>query len=104
MSFCASRNDLQVRFFCIMSWSRPVITTTMKMPLRNCFQKYWRDMGSSNTKMRLRGSSATAFTASVGDHPNMLTTWKMMNINAANMHSVCRVSVHTSVLMPLRRV
>ena len=33
ISFCASCKVLHVRFFCIMSWSSPVITITMKIPL-----------------------------------------------------------------------
>ena len=33
------RNDLQVRFFCIISWSRPVIAIVMNAPLKTCFQK-----------------------------------------------------------------
>ena len=36
--FCASRKLLQVRFFCIMSWSRPVMVMVMNMPLSSCFQ------------------------------------------------------------------
>ena len=64
MSFCASRNERQVRFFCIMSWSSPVMTITMKMPLKNCFQKFCRDTQSSHTHMRLCSFWAMAFTAS----------------------------------------
>ena len=39
MFFCASRMLRQLRFFCIMSWSRPVMAMAMNMPARNCFQK-----------------------------------------------------------------
>ncbi len=63
-SFCASHNDLQVRFFCIMCWSRPVITTTMNIPLRNCLKKFCVETKSSNTKIRLWGLAATAEIAS----------------------------------------
>ena len=74
MSFCASRNVRQVRFFCIMSWSRPVITTTMNTPLRNCFQKKLGDCQSSTTKMRLKLLSRTARTASAGERSSFAVT------------------------------
>ena len=34
--FCASRKFLQVKFFCIISWSRPVMVIVMNMPLNTC--------------------------------------------------------------------
>ena len=63
-SFWASRRVLQVRFFCIMFWLRPVITITINAPLTNCFQKFCFDIQSSKTNMRLWLSLAMACTAS----------------------------------------
>ena len=80
------------------------MTITIKIPLRNCFQKFWRDTQSSNTNTRLWLSVMMAVTASDGDMPKAFVTCQMMSSNAANMHVVCSVSVHTSVLMPPRRV
>ena len=104
MSFCASRSDLQVRFFCIISWSRPVMTMTMKMPLRNCFQKYCLDIGSSKTKIWLRLSAAIAATASPIPISNWPITLIIIRMRAVNMQVVWKVSVHTSVLIPPLRV
>src|SRR5690554_5091231 len=44
--FCASRIFLQVRFFCIMSWSMPNITIVINMPARNCLKKLFSDLQS----------------------------------------------------------
>jgi glycosyltransferase involved in cell wall biosynthesis len=37
--FCASRKFLQVRFFCIRSWSSPVIAIVINIPAKNCLMK-----------------------------------------------------------------
>ena len=104
MSFCASRRVLQVMFFCIMSWSRPVITITTKMPLRNCFQKFWRLAQSSNTKTRLCGSAVTLATTSWKSRLRLPIAATMMSTRAASMHVVWNVSDHTRVFTPARRV
>ena len=104
MSFCASRSVLQVRFFCIMSWSSPVITTTMNTPLKNCFQKFCRDTQSSKTNTRLWPLSITAPIAWPRLMSRASVTWTMMSIRAENMQRVWNVSVHTSVFTPPRRV
>ena len=104
MSFCASRRVRQVRFFCIISWSSPVITITTKAPLRNCFQKFCLLIQSSITNMRLCSSVAIALTASVADIPSCPITLYIISIKAANMQVVWKVSVHTSVFIPPRRV
>ena len=104
MSFCASRNVLQVKFFCILSWSSPVITITMKIPLRNCFQKFCLDAQSSMTKRRDIGLSLTACTASAAVISSSAVTLYIIRRSAPSRQSVCNVSVHTSVLMPPRQV
>lgn len=50
--FCASLRLLMVRFFCIWSWSRPVITIVINTPLKNCLKKFCVLVQSSNTKIR----------------------------------------------------
>ena len=55
MFFWASRRDLQVRFFCIMSWSKPVMEIVMKIPATNCFQKKDGACGWSQKKTRPKG-------------------------------------------------
>ena len=37
--FCESRTLLQARVRCIMSWSMPVVATTVNRPPTSCFQK-----------------------------------------------------------------
>ena len=80
------------------------MTMTMKMPLRNCFQKFWRDTQSSITNMREWLSRAMACTASEGDMPSSPITLYIIRSSAVNMQVVWKVSVHTRVLMPPRRV
>ena len=87
-----------------MCWSSPVIATTMNIPLKNCLKKFWVDMKSSNTKMRLWLSAATADTASPTDKPRWSITWYIIIRSATIMQSVWKVSVHTMVFIPPRRV
>ena len=39
MFFCESRGVAQLKFRCIMSWSRPVMATNSTIPAANIFQK-----------------------------------------------------------------
>ena len=63
MFFCDSLKFLQARLRCIMSWSSPVIAITMKIPARNCFQKYVPSLGLSKKNTREVSSLATALTS-----------------------------------------
>ena len=100
MSFCASRSVLHVRFFCIMFWFSPVMTTTINAPLTNCFQKFWRLSQSSNTNIRAWALEVTASTVSFMPRPSLSATPIIMQTNAPIMHNVWRKSVHTKVRMP----
>lgn len=37
--FCASPRERQLNVRCIISWSSPVIATTIKSPAKNCFRR-----------------------------------------------------------------
>ena len=87
-----------------MSWSSPVITTTMKAPLINCFQKFCFETQSSSTNILLLSSAATACMASVGDMSSAPITCQIMRMRAVNMQKVWKESVQTRVLMPPLRV
>lgn len=76
----------------------------MKAPLSSCFQKFCVDTQSSHTNIRLCSSAATACTASPTLMPSCCVTLYIIRSSAANMQVVWNVSVHTSVLMPPRRV
>ena len=52
MFFWASLKLLHERFFCIMSWSNPVMTIVMKIPLKNCLKKFCVLCQSPNSKIR----------------------------------------------------
>ena len=51
------------------------MTTTMKAPLRNCFQKFCVESQSPNTNTRLRSSLITASAAWPIVIPKAPTTW-----------------------------
>ena len=53
MFHCDSRTFLQARFFCIMSWSRPVMATVTNMPARMCLTQWLPKRQSSVTQMRV---------------------------------------------------
>ena len=76
----------------------------MKAPLRNCFQKWWGDIQSSKTKIRLMGEAAMASMASPTVKCKSLITVKMIMMRAVKRQTVWKVSVNTSVPMPPRRV
>ena len=71
------------------------------MPLRNCFQKYWRPWGSPKSKIRLMGSLHTRLQASPNESPIPRQACVMMSTSETSSTVVCRQSVHTMVLMPL---
>ncbi len=76
----------------------------MNTPLRNCFQKFCFDTQSSITNIREWLSAATADSAWDAVMSRAPITWMMMSSKAVNMHAVWKVSVHTSVFTPPRRV
>ena len=47
----ASRKFLQARFFCIMSWSKPVMAMVTNMPAKTCFTQWLFAFQSSTTQM-----------------------------------------------------
>ena len=64
----------QERFFCIMSWSSPVIATVVNMPARNCFQKYLVSLKSSKNHTLLIPLSVTAEHRPLKSSPSPLPT------------------------------
>ena len=55
MFFWLSRKFLQLSVRCIISWSRPVVAITRKIPARNCFQKNVGSLGLSKKNVRAIG-------------------------------------------------
>ncbi len=49
--FCASRRFLHDKFFCIMSWSNPVMAIAINIPPKKCFGKNNLEFGSSKNKI-----------------------------------------------------
>ena len=62
MFFCDSRESRQLRFRCIMSWSRPVMAIMVNMPARNCLKKYCLSFTSSKKNIRDMSLSRIRFT------------------------------------------
>ena len=92
---------LHVRFFCIISWSSPVITITMKMPLTNCFQKYCLSVASSRTNtlsipLSLMMSYAPERPISILSQIHVV-----MSMRAESSTNVWIQSLQTMVLIPL---
>ena len=102
--FCASFRLRQLRFFCIMSWSRPVMTMVMKMPLRNCFQKNVFSVGLSKNHMRAYSELRISLTTPPKLSPSEFFMAIMVITKAVIINNVCSVSVKTMVRMPPLKV
>ena len=104
MFFLASLMFLQLRFFCIISWSRPVITMVMKAPLRKCLKKWFSACQSPNTQILESLPAVTLPIISPRERSMERVIRMMETTTAVNMQKVCSVSVQMMVLMPLRNV
>ena len=99
-----SRKVLQERFFCIMSWSIPVIAMVVNIPARNCFQKKRVSRQSSQNQMRLIPLSRMLPHIAPKSRPIVrpMTTVQMTTVRIRAR--VCSISVQTRVRTPPRKV
>ena len=86
-----------LRFFCIISWSSPVMAMVMNIPARICFRKK-PSLRQSVSRMRdMPLSESWPPQPLMSAWPTMYT---MVPMSAPSMKSVCSVSVHTMVFTP----
>ena len=99
--FLASCTFLRLRFFCIISWSRPLITIVMNAPDMNCLKK-WLLLPQKLEKSKIWNCEfePIAEVISRNDMPSSSLIAKMVNITANTRKKVCMRSVHTMDLMP----
>ena len=102
MFFCAARRELQVRFFCIMSWSMPFITMVMNMPLMNCRRKNCVLDGSQQNICPMGLWIMVSMQEDV--RFIFIDTLQTMQPVASSIQSVCKASVRTMFSMPPFRV
>src|SRR5665647_2295406 len=76
----------------------------INIPLKNCLKKFCLLCQSSNTKMRECSLWVMVVKNSPNPRSNCFDTCTTNNTKAEIKQMVCRVSVHTMVLIPLRCV
>ena len=95
---------LQERFFCIISWSRPVIAMVVNIPAKNCLKKLRESRTSSKKKTLLIGLELTVEHRPRKSRPIEEPTKNMHRTTAAIMHRVWNISAHTRVFTPPLKV
>ena len=58
--FLGIAQERQAKFFCIMSWSSPVMATVTNIPAKMCLSQWLLALQSSVTQIRVRPVSANA--------------------------------------------
>ncbi len=104
MFHCASRNPLHARFFCIMSWSSPVMARVTNIPASTCLSQWFGAFQSSVTQTLVRLESRSKAGKSDQLSPPYASMPLTVNTTARSIAAVCRVSVQITVPMPLLRV
>ena len=104
MFFWASPNERHAKFFCIMSWSSPVMATVTNIPAKMCLSQWLLALQSSVTQIRVMPVSDRAEGKSSQPCPPACKMPPTVMTTAKSMQAVCRVSVQITVPMPLRRV
>ena len=99
-----ARKVLQDRFFCIMSWSSPVIATVVNIPAKNCFQKKRVSRQSSKNQMRLIPLSRRLPYSAPASSPIARPICTRHSTTTVTSASVCTMSVQTSERTPPRKV
>ena len=99
MFFCASPSERQLRFFCIMFWSSPVMQMATKAPPKNCFQKLFAGFQSQKNVLD-RSLDLTMATIPPGPRPSSRPMKKTDSATPSSRKVDWKVSVQTSVLMP----
>ena len=99
MFFCESRKVRTEMFFCIISWSMPVMAMVMNMPATMCFHTY-AGLSGSTVKMRVRPCARMRSRLSRKDRSISRNKNTLQMMRPASMHAVCRVSVQTMVFTP----
>ena len=99
-----SRKVLQDRFFCIISWSRPVIATVVRAPAANCFQNRRVSAQSSKNQMRAMPLSRMPVHIAPKSRPISRPMRTRHSTTTVSSASVWSMSVHTRVRTPPRKV
>ena len=99
-----SRKVRQERFFCIMSWSMPVIAMVVNIPARNCFQKKRVSRQSSRNQTRLIPLSRMAPHIAPKSRPMLRPITTVQITTVAISARVWSMSVQTSERTPPRKV
>ena len=96
----ASLVFLHVRFFCIISWSNPVIPIVINIPPKNDFIKCFLSLKSSVKRILLYDSNSVEVSKSETDQESLFKIITIVATKAKSIKPVCKVSVQTIVLMP----
>ena len=99
MFCCAPRSVRTEMFFCIISWSSPVIAIAMKAPASSCLAQKPEAMGSW-PQTRDSPVSASLAMAAAGVRSSAASSIATHSSRPASMPAVCSVSVQTMVLTP----
>ena len=99
MFFWASASRRTEMFFCIISWSRPVMATAIAAPASSCLAQ-WAALIGSVTKTSASPAARIACQPPARSRPSACSRKTTQITRPASMPVVCSVSVQTMVLTP----